>query len=126
MELSEIADACAALNSTWMKVGAGLAPGAVPGSAVTTDVEQFRKFNADGPANLEYAPGQFAGLYLDAIGQHVAALEALVRAARVSVAPWPLVRAELELAGRVGWLLEPDLGTLSGQRRVARFYLEAI
>lgn len=78
------------------------------------------------PANVGYAPGQHAGLYVDAICEHLRAMEALIASKRVTVAPWPLVRAELELAGRIAWLLEPELGVRSGTRRVARFYLEAI
>lgn len=44
----------------------------------------------------------------------------------VSLTIWPLVRAELEYAGRVAWLLEPLRDSDAGSRRVARALLEQL
>lgn len=114
------------LVDAWFEVGIGLSVVPPLTSPAGADAAQFAVFKPDGPKNVGHAPGQYAGLYVDAISQHLLALKALVDAKTLTVGPWPLVRAELELAGRVSWLLEPDLGPRSGERRVARFYLEAI
>lgn len=113
------------LVDAWFEVGRGLSVVPPPTSAAGTDAAQFAAYKPDGPANVGHAPGQYAGLYVDAISQQLLALKALLDAKALTVGPWPLVRAELELAGRVSWLLEPNLGPKSGERRVARFYLES-
>lgn len=96
-----------------------------PTSPAGADAAQFAVSKPASPKNIGYAPGQYAGLYVEAMCQHLLALRALLNGDALTIGPWPLVRAELELAGRVAWLLEPALGPTSGERRVARFYLEA-
>lgn len=125
--LDTLADSCADIIRAWRQFG-GLALAAAPKetSQLIADVRQFESFNGTSPKNVGRAAGQFAGLYVDVISQHVAAFESLVRARRLTVGPWPIVRAALEVAGRVAWLVEPSLGAQSGERRVARFYLESI
>lgn len=124
--LDQLANTCTALVAAWHVFGAAHAAAPSDTSRVSTEVRQFERFNGPTPKNVGHAPGYFAGLYVDAIAQHVEALEALLRTRRLTVAPWPIVRAALEIAGRVAWLLEPGLGERSGERRVARFYLESI
>lgn len=114
------------LVDAWVEVGRGLSVVPPPTSPAGTYAAQFEAFKSDGPANLGHAPGQYSGLYVEAISQQLLALKALLKARAITVGLWPLVRAELELAGRVSWLLEPDLGPRSGERRVARFYLESV
>lgn len=126
VDVDKAAEACASLFDAWAEVGRGGARVPAATTPAGRDLRQFSEFKPDGPPNLAYAAGQSAGIYVNAIGRHVLALEALIRARQVAVAPWPLVRASLELAGRVAWLLEPDLGDRSGERRAARFYLETI
>ncbi|GED11688.1 hypothetical protein [Cellulosimicrobium cellulans] len=125
-DLDRLADHCRALVTAWFEMARGNAvpPGADSPAAI--DAGQFRQERPSAPANVEHGPGQQAGLYVDAIGQHLLAIEALLRARRVAVAVWPLVRAELELAGRVAWLLEPRIEQPAGAVRVARLYLEMI
>lgn len=125
-DLDRFADHCRALVTAWLATARG---GAVPlgaGSPAAIEAGQFRRARPEAPKNVEHGPGQQAGLYVDAISQHLLAIEALLRARRVGVALWPLVRAELELAGRVGWLLDPRVLQPSGEVRVARLYLEMI
>lgn len=124
--IAELSAALERLVAAWFEVGHGLGVVPPPTSPAGADAVQFAVFKPDGPKNVGHAPGQYAGLYVEAIGQHLLALRALLDAKALTVGPWPLVRAELELAGRISWLLEPDLGPTSGERRVARFYLEAI
>lgn len=123
--LDRLADICATLIAAWGVFGAANRSLSGASSRVAVDVRQFQDFHGTSPANVGYAPVQLAGQYVDAITQHLAALEALIRARRLTVAPWPIVRAGLETAGRVAWLLEP-IEERSGERRVARFYLELI
>lgn len=124
--VAELAVILRRLVDAWLELGSGLSVVPPPTSPADADAAQFAVFKPNGPQNVGHAPGQYAGLYVDAISQHLLALKALLDAKTLTVGPWPLVRAELELAGRVSWLLEPDLGSKSGERRVARFYLEAI
>lgn len=114
------------LVAAWFELGRGLIMLPPPMSPAGADVAQFEAFKPNAPANVSHAPGQYAGLYVETISQQLLALKALLNARALTVGPWPLVRAELELAGRVAWLLEPDLGPRSGERRVARFYLESV
>lgn len=114
------------LVTAWFETARGNAVPSGVGSPAAIDAGQFRHARPGAPANDEHGPGQQAALYVDAIGQHVLAIEALLRARRVAVALWPLVRAELELAGRVAWLLDPGIEQQAGEVRVARLYLEMI
>lgn len=125
-DMDRLADHCRSLVTAWFETARGNAvqPGAR--SPAARDAWQFRHVRPGAPENVEHGPGQQAGLYVDAIGQHILAIEALLRARRVAVALWPLVRAELELAGRIAWLLDPGIEQQAGEVRVARLYLEMI
>ena len=126
VKVEEVAGSCARLVDAWNEMCRGLAEVPTKSSPAGRDAHQFRESQPDGPRNVEYAPGHIAGQYVETIGQLVLAMGALARADRGAVAPWPLIRSGLELAGRVAWLLEDDLGDTAGERRVARFYLELI
>lgn len=126
VRLLSLAEHCRALVAAWFEIGPGLAVPPVETSPAGLDARQFRQFKADGPDNVEFGPGQQACLYVDAIGQQLLAIEALLRARRVVGALWPIVRAQLEVAGRVAWLLDPEVSARSGEVRVARLYLEVI
>lgn len=58
--------------------------------------------------------------------QHVLAISALFESNQVVLSLWPLIRAELEIGGRVGWLLDPGTTTspVSAAHRVARCQME--
>lgn len=60
--------------------------------------------------------------------RHGHAIAALVRCGEVFVSPWPILRAELESCGRLGWILEPhDAGVgLGPRRRAARYFMEVL
>ena len=125
-DLDRLAACCHELVIAWFETARGHAvlPGA--GSPAAVDAKLFRRAKQTAPTNVEHGPGQQAGLYVDAIGQQLLAMEALLRARRIAVALWPLIRAELELAGRVAWLLDPGIEPPAGEVRVARLYLEVI
>lgn len=125
-DLDRFAHCCHDLAVAWFTTARGLGAIGHDDSSAAADARQFRRSKASAPANVEHAVGQQAGLYADAIAQHILALEALLRARRVAVAVWPIVRAELELAGRVAWMLDPQVDDRAGEVRVARLYLEAI
>ncbi|UHJ57113.1 hypothetical protein LT337_09945 [Mycolicibacterium fortuitum] len=82
----------------------------------------------EAPVNIEHAAGDAAGLYVDAIAQHVLSIAALFEARQVALSLWPLIRAELEIAGRVGWMLDPETDTVAmpAEARVARFNMELL
>lgn len=77
--------------------------------------------------SLEYAHAHMAGQMVDVIMLQLQSIVTLLRAdPMIPLGVWPLVRSELEYAGRVGWLLEPFPGEEAGTRRVARRMLELL
>ena len=122
VEMDSWARHARSLVSAWFEVGnqAGVAP---MFSQRDRDAREFRNAVPAAPANMEYAVGDFAGCYVDAIAQHLLAVATLFEARQVALSVWPLVRAELEIAGRVGWLLDPGAvaKALPADARVARF-----
>lgn len=93
---------------------------------MTMEAFIFRKAYPQAVKNVEYAPVQAATAYADLIRLQLAAISALLRAREVVGTLWPIVRAELEVAGRVAWLLHPTVEQPAAEVRVARYYLEAI
>ncbi|MGV0741019.1 hypothetical protein [Mycolicibacterium sp. XJ870] len=126
-EMDEWARHSRSLVAAWFVVGkqAGAAPTSGPRAQ---DARGFRNALPMAPVNLAYAPGDSAGVYVDAIAQHVLAIAALFEARQVALSVWPLIRAELEIAGRVGWLLDPgtDSEPVTADARVARFSMELL
>lgn len=81
------------------------------------------------PDGVVHAAGSAAAQYVAALGQHALGLAELLSSRQVILPGWPIVRAQLELAGRVGWLLEtgtPDGKRVTGEVRVARSHMEAL
>lgn len=126
LSTAELADVCEALVAAWHLDSAQSGQGAATGSASALDVLSIRKAFPQGmPANLEYAHGQMAGQMVNAIVLQLQSVVTLLRADPViPLGVWPLVRSELEYAGRVAWLLEPFPGEDVGALRVARGMLE--
>lgn len=122
----ELANVCEALIAAWHQDAALSAQGAAEGSAAALDVLSIRRAFPQGmPPNLEYAHGQMAGEMVNAIFLQLQSVVTLLRAdPMIPLGLWPLVRSELEYAGRVAWLLEPLLGEEPGTGRVARGMLE--
>lgn len=125
--LDDLSAQCKALVGAWSTLGRRLGVHADPNAPVSCDA-LFLAAAVDAPAGLARAPGHYSGQYVDAIGQQLQAIAALLDARQVTVALWPLVRAELELAGRVGWLLDPGMDDvpLNAMQRVARFLIEGV
>lgn len=123
---AELADVCEALIAAWHQDAAHSARRAAPGSPAVLDMLSIRKAFPQGmPLNLESAHGQMAGRMVDAIVLQLQSVITLLRAdPMIPLGLWPLVRSELEYAGRVAWLLEPLPGKEAGTRRVARGMLE--
>lgn len=124
-ELDRLADACQSLAESWFETAQGMAVAPRLGSPAAIEAVWFRATHEGAPRNVEHGPGQQGALYVDAVGQRLS-IEALLRARRVSLSLWPLVRAELELAGRVAWLLDPRIPLPRADVRIARLYLERI
>lgn len=81
------------------------------------------------PDGVVHVAGSAAAQYVAALGQHVLGLAELLSSRQVILSGWPIVRAQLELAGRVGWLLETgtaDGKRVTGEARVARSHMEAL
>jgi len=123
---AELAQICEVLIAAWELDAAETMKGAADGSAAALDVLSVREaFPEDRPDNLEHAHGQIAGDMINAITLLLQSVVTLLRAEPlITLGIWPLVRAELEHAGRISWLLEPLTGEGVGKRRVARGMLE--
>lgn len=124
-----LAELCESLIRSWKEIGQQAGAGAPPEAQLSRDADDARRSLSlpDRPKNLEYAAGNIAGELGQAISLLLQAVATQLRARPlVSVTIWPLVRAELEYAGRVTWLLEPMEGSNAGARRVARTLLEQL
>ena len=115
---------CRNLLAAWGTVQEGLASLPGPEAPGTVAAAVFRAAHPDAPARIEYLPGQAGGLFLTAIGQHLAGVVALLESNSGLLGVWPLVRSEAELAGRIAWILDPTLK--SGDRRMARIAMEVL
>lgn len=120
-----LADLSDSLVDAWRVVARQGGAGARPGSQAALDAtEAHRELPAAG-ANEEHAAGYMSGRMVDAIALLLQSVGTQLRAEPlVPLAVWPLVRAELEHAGRVAWLLQPLEGSGAASRRVARAMLE--
>lgn len=126
--LDDLAAQCRDLVGAWFAVGRSPADLPSTDTPQSGDVLFLASAAGDAPAGLARAPGHYAAQYVDAISQHLQAVVALLDARQVTLALWPIVRAQLELAGRVGWLLDPGVEDvpLNGLQRVARFLIEGL
>jgi hypothetical protein len=124
--MDEFADICDALIVACREVTSGSGDLPDPASQIAQESEVFRSAHTDAPANIEYGPAQGATTYADSIRLQLASISALLRAREVVGSLWPIVRAELEIAGRVAWLLEPTVEQPAAEARIARYYLEII
>lgn len=124
-----LAELCESLVGSWRQIGQQAGNGAAPEARVSIDADDARRSLSlpDRPKNIEYVAGNFSGELVGAISLLLQAVATQLRARPlVSLTIWPLVRAELEYAGRVAWLLEPLESSNAGARRVARALLEQL
>lgn len=124
-----LADLCESLVVSWKEIGQQAFAGAPPEAPSSLDADDARRSLplSNRPKNLEYTAGYISGELVGAISLLLQAVATQLRARPlVSLMIWPLVRAELEYAGRVAWLLEPLEGSNAGTRRVARALLEQL
>ena len=128
LEPPELADLCDALVAAWHHDAVVFSGGAAPRSPASTDVAAVLKSFPQGvPRNLEHAHKQMSGQMVDAIVLLLQSMATLLRAnPPINLGLWPLVRAEIEYAGRVAWLLEPFPEEDAGTRRMARALLEQL
>lgn len=126
-EADTLAELCESLIVSWRQVGQQAGAGAPPEAPVAFEADEVRRSLPDRPKNIEYAAGQLSGELVGAISLLLQAVATQLRARPLlSLTIWPLVRAELEYAGRVAWLLEPLQDSDAGSRRVARVLLEQL
>ncbi|WP_026539939.1 hypothetical protein [Paenarthrobacter nicotinovorans] len=124
-----LADLCESLVVSWKEIGKQAGGDVPPEAQLSFDVHDARRLLSlpDRPKNLEYAAVYISGELVGAISLLLQAVSTQLRARPLeSLTIWPLVRAELEYAGRVAWLLEPLEGSNTGARRVARALLEQV
>jgi hypothetical protein len=124
-----LAELCESLVGSWRQIGQQAGNGAPAEARVLIDADEARRSLSlpDRPKNIEYAAGEMSGELVGAISLLLQAVATQLRARPlVSLTIWPLVRAELEYAGRVAWLLEPLESSNAGACRVARALLEQL
>lgn len=128
LDPAELAVLCEALVAAWHHDAVLSAGGAAPGSQAAVDVAAVLELFPQGvPANLEHAHKQMSGQMVDAIVLLLQSVATQLRAQPpIILGLWPLVRAEIEYAGRVAWLLEPFPEEDAGARRMARALLEQL
>ena len=114
---------CDGAVDAFYAVGRQFAVGPIGGSIGATDEARLRAQFGDEKLERTGTPGFHGGVYVDVMCRHVASLAALWRQHQWAVTPWTIVRAQLETAGRVGWLLEPGL---TPDQRLARLVMEEV
>jgi hypothetical protein len=128
LSVSELADICDALVDAWHHDAVMSADGPAAGSQAAKDFASMGKIlDADAVLRFGHIHEQIAGQMVDAIVLFVQSVTTLVRAQPlITFAIWPTVRAELEYAGRIAWLLEPLPDQDVATRRFARAMLEQL
>lgn len=122
-----LAGFCESLVVSWRQIGQQAGAGAPPDAPLSLEAESVRRSLPNRPKNIEYAALQISGELVGAISLLLQAVATQLRARPlVPLTIWPLVRAELEYAGRVAWLLEPLQSSDAGSHRVARALLEQL
>lgn len=96
-------------------------------SQFACEIADLASSHSQWPDGVLQAVALAAGKYLAAIGRHGFAIADLLESREVVISILPLVRAQLEMAGRVGWFLEP--ADLEGNRilpeaRAARHHMD--
>lgn len=127
-KLQAWADLCDGLWAAWQTFARQLALGSAEGSPFRRDVERFVAAHPDAERLIAYAAGDTGSRVVAAMGQHISALAVLLRSGVVTLSVYPIVRAELELAGAAAWLLDPGtpkkpLGTDPRLARALMFVL---
>ncbi|WP_409430093.1 hypothetical protein ACJEIK_18265 [Mycobacterium sp. SMC-16] len=114
-----------AIVTAWQQVGSQARGALALDSPFSRDRLDFRASHPDAPQNIE-AASLYTGEYVSAIGQYVLAIAALFETNQAVLSVWPLIRAELEIAGRIAWLLAPGSSesVVSSTLRIARFQME--
>lgn len=126
VKLDELAGICDSLVEACHETASASVNVPSPKSQVATEAAVFRTAYPEAPINLEYAPAQAAASYVELIRLQLASISASLRAREVVGTLWPMVRAELEAAGRVAWILDSTVEQPAAEVRVARYYLEII
>lgn len=128
LSAADLANLCDGLVVAWHGDAAASAKGASPTSQAAIDLAEVVQLIPDGIlTNLGHAHEQMAGQMVDAIGLLVQSMGTLLRAEPlITLGLWPIVRAEVEYAGRVAWLLQSFEDEGAGNRRVARALLEQL
>ncbi|MFK0242069.1 hypothetical protein ACIQTX_14540 [Microbacterium sp. NPDC090281] len=122
------AEACHSLWEAWLEIASQLAHPAPVTAPASGYARAFTAKHAEARPNIAFAAGQYAGRYVSGMGAHVLGLAALVSAREFRLSYWAAVRAELELGGRVCWLIAPEKnGTLpEPDVQVARALMETL
>lgn len=126
--LGQHADACHSLWEAWLEIASQLARPAPVTAPASGYARAFAAKHGAARPSVAFAAGQYAGRYVSGMGAHVLGLAALVSAREFRLSYWAAVRAELELGGRVCWLIAPEKdGTLpEPDVQVARVLMEAL
>lgn len=94
---------------------------------VSRDQRRLEADDFDWPDYTMLGVGSGATRYLSVICRHSLGIAKLLSDGAVMMPIFPVVRAQVEAAGRATWLLEPlrsDRPSVTPRNRVARFYME--
>jgi hypothetical protein len=120
---------CESIVAAWGQVASQGAVGAADGSPAAADRTFASKFIPTDDAEIEHLVMAWPGLaarYVDTMALYISGISALLGKHQVAITLWPLIRAEVETAGRVWWFLDPgtEEKPVVGMSRLARFMME--
>lgn len=127
-QLDDLAHQCRSLWSAWEVVAAGLGSAAPAESPAALYADAFAREHPTVTSNLGWASGQLSTRFVAGMGAHVLTLAALIDQRQLRLSEWAVIRAELEMGGRVAWLIGPlkDGSWPTSDSRVARVLMELL
>lgn len=127
-QLDELAFQCRGLWSAWGVVAVGLGSAAPSESPAAMYANAFAHHHPTVTSNLGWATGQLATRFVAGMGAHVLTLASLIDQRELRLSEWAVIRAELEMGGRVAWLIGPlkDGSWPTSDARVARVLMELL
>ncbi len=110
-------------------IGESNAVGPRPGSPYADEIGELEATDPGFPAGVLEMVTRDALRYLLAGGRHCCAMAHLLERREVFLSLAPLIRAQLEIYGRLGWFLAntyPDGQRVPGRARVARHHMDVL
>lgn len=126
--LDKLSTTCRSLAEAWYRIGWRLGDPVSATAPLSRDQDDLAAWRPGETSGLGMRVGMGGAKYVDAMAQHIQSISSLLDARRIVLSIWPIVRAELEIAGRVAWFLEPGTppALITAKQRLARYMMDLL